>query len=164
MSEWITGTPRLNASISEVPAGVERMPAAASASNAGGEEAAVPDAVVLDADRLQILRELGPADGLGLLPDAIRAFRQDAQTTLEALRTALGAGQAAAVEAAAHKLAGAASNIGAAGAAVLCKDLERFGREAGPDLASIGMPVLTQLQSELEQVDVALERTLQGAS
>ncbi|MFJ6453373.1 response regulator [Paenarthrobacter sp. NPDC091669] len=150
--------------VAEVPAGVERMPAAASASNAGSEEAAVPDAVVLDADRLQILRELGPADGLGLLPDAIRAFRQDAQTTLEALRTALGAGQAAAVEAAAHKLAGAASNIGAAGAAVLCKDLERFGREAGPDLASIGMPVLTQLQSELEQVDVALERTLQGAS
>nr|WP_232481673.1 Hpt domain-containing protein [Arthrobacter sp. YN] len=68
------------------------------------------------------------------------------------------------MEAAAHKLAGAASNIGAVGAAVLCKDLERFGREAGPDLASIGMPVLTQLQSELEQVDVALERTLQGAS
>lgn len=154
--------------------GVAQVPAAASASNVGVDGvgvdgdvlagAAVLDAVVLDADRLQILRELGPADGLGLLPEAVRAFRQDSQTTMEALRTALGAGQASAVEAAAHKLAGAASNIGAAGAAALCKDLERLGREAVPDLASLGIPVLTRLQSELEQVDVALERTLQGAS
>ncbi|MGF6833468.1 two-component system sensor histidine kinase/response regulator [Paenarthrobacter sp. TE4293] len=142
------------AGVAAAPAGVERMPAAAPSSNA----------VVLDNARLQILRELGPADGLGLLPDAIRAFRQDAQTTLEALHSALGAGQATAVEAAAHKLAGASSNIGAAGAAVLCKNLERLGREAGPDLAAHGTPVLMQLQAELEQVDVALERTLLGAS
>ncbi|WP_245232814.1 hybrid sensor histidine kinase/response regulator [Paenarthrobacter nicotinovorans] len=154
--------------------GVAQVPAAASASKVGVDGVGVDGvgvdgdvlagAAVLDAGRLQILRELGPADGLGLLPEAIRAFRQDSQTTLEALRTALGAGQASAVEAAAHKLAGAASNIGAAGAAALCKDLERLGRQAGPDLAPLGMPVLTKLQAELERVDVALERTLQGAS
>ncbi len=146
-------------SAAQAAVGVVQEPAEAPASSA-----VVPDSGVLDAGRLQILRELGPADGLGLLPEAIRAFRQDAEATLEALRSALDAGQAASVEAAAHKLAGAASNIGANGAAVLCKDLERSGREAGPDLAAQGTPVLAQLQAELARVDLALERTLQGAS
>ncbi|MGJ3189274.1 response regulator [Paenarthrobacter sp. FR1] len=140
------------------------QPSAAPPSNAVVLDAGVPDADVLDAGRLQILRELGPADGLGLLPEAVRAFRQDAEATLEVLRSALDAGQAPTVETAAHKLAGAAANIGAVGAAVLCKDLERSGREAGPDLAAQCRPVLAQLQAELTRVDLALERTLQGAS
>ncbi|XAS71379.1 response regulator [Micrococcaceae bacterium Sec5.1] len=118
---------------------------------------------VLDEDRLQILRELGPADGMGLLPEAIRAFREEAQRAQEKLRSALESGQANAVEAAAHKLAGAAANIGATGAATLAKDLERLGREAGPDVAADGTPVLDQLNSELARVDGALARTLLGA-
>jgi CheY-like chemotaxis protein/HPt (histidine-containing phosphotransfer) domain-containing protein len=120
-------------------------------------------ATVLDEDRLQILRELGPADGLGLLPDAIKAFREEAQRAQEKLRSALESGQPNAVEAAAHKLAGAAANIGATGAAALAKDLERLGREAGPGVAAHGTHVLDQLNSELARVDGALERTLLGA-
>ena len=114
-------------------------------------------------ERLEILRELGPADGLGLLPEAVKAFRQDSQGALETLRSALDTGQAATVEAAAHKLAGAAANIGAAGAAGLCKELERLGRQAGPDLGANGSLLLDQLHAELLGVDEALERTLTGA-
>lgn len=134
-------------------AGVAQEPAEAPASNA----------VVIDEDRLQILRDLGPADGLGLLPEAIRAFRQDTQSAVETLRAALATGQAAAVEAAAHKLAGAAANIGAVGAAGLCKDLERLGRDAGPELGANGSLLLGQLDTELARVNGTLERTVTGA-
>ncbi|SEI41501.1 PAS domain S-box-containing protein [Arthrobacter sp. yr096] len=127
-------------------------------------DAEAADASVLDSARLQILRELGPADGLGLLPEAIRAFRQEAQLALESLRTALDSGQGPALGAAGHKLAGAASNIGAVGAAALCKDLERLGGEASPGWDGLATPVLAQLQAELARVDLALERTLLGAS
>ena len=126
-------------------------------------EAPASNAVVLDLARLEILRELGPSDGLGLLPKAVKAFRQDSLGALETLRSALEAGQAAAVEAAAHKLAGAAANIGAAGASALCRELERLGRDAGPDLTASGSLLLDQLQAELTRVDQALEHTLTGA-
>ncbi|MDI2035721.1 hybrid sensor histidine kinase/response regulator [Paenarthrobacter nitroguajacolicus] len=133
---------------------------------AGGEpqpaEAPPSDAVVLDTGRLQILRELGPDDGVGLLPAAIEAFRQDASGIVVALRSAINAGDAPAVETAAHKLAGAAANIGAVGAAALCKDLERLGHDGGTDLEVEGMRLLGQLTAELARVDHALERTLLG--
>ncbi|MCM0615321.1 response regulator [Paenarthrobacter sp. TYUT067] len=126
-------------------------------------EAPASGSVVLDLARLEILRELGPADGLGLLPEAVKAFRQDSQGALDTLRWALDTGHAARVEAAAHKIAGASANIGAAGAAGLCKELERLGHVAGPDLGASGLPILDQLRAELTRVDEALERTLTGA-
>ncbi|MFE4196474.1 response regulator [Paenarthrobacter sp. NPDC056912] len=138
-----------------------------STTTAGGEpplaEAPPSNASVLDADRLQLLRELGPSDGLGILPDAIRAFKQDALGAVETLGSALETEQADAVEAAAHKLSGAAANIGALGAAGLCKDLERLGADAGPGWAAQGSRTLARLQAELVQVDQELERTLLGA-
>ncbi|WP_224088689.1 response regulator [Arthrobacter sp. StoSoilB13] len=147
----------------------EAPPSNVVVSNGSDAEAAVladvadPDVTVLDEDRLQILRELGPADGLGLLPDAIRAFREEAQRAQESIRSGLEGQQADAVEAAAHKLAGAAGNIGATGAAILAKDLERLGREAVPGFEAHGTHVLEELKSELARVDGALERTLLGA-
>ncbi|MGJ0385136.1 response regulator [Paenarthrobacter nicotinovorans] len=126
-------------------------------------EAPPSDAVVLDTGRLQILRELGPDDGVGLLPAAIEAFRQDAGGTVEALRSAIDAGQPSAVEAAAHKLAGAAANIGAVGAAALCRELETLGRESRPELVADGTRLLERLTAELARVDHALERILLGA-
>ncbi len=138
---------------------------AAAAADVPQQQAAAPasNSVVLELERLQILRELGPADGLGLLPEAVRAFRQDSQGALDTLRAALENGQAAELEAAAHKLAGAAANIGAVGAAGLCKELERLGRDAGPELGSTGALLLDQLNTELAHVDEALERTLTEA-
>ncbi|KUM35499.1 response regulator [Arthrobacter sp. EpRS71] len=126
-------------------------------------EAPASNSVVLDLERLEVLRELGPADGLGLLPEAVKAFRQDSQGALATMRSALVTGQSAAVAAAAHKLAGAAANIGAAGAAGLCKELERLGNQTGTDLGNNGPLLLDQLQAELLRVDAALEQTLTGA-
>ncbi|MCA4133098.1 response regulator [Arthrobacter sp. M4] len=93
----------------------------------------------LDADRLAVLRELGPGDGLGLLPGAARAFRDEVQRSVSTLRLALEGGDADAVRQTAHRLAGAASNIGAMGAAELSKELERMGRDAGAEGSEPGV-------------------------
>ncbi|WP_281444622.1 Hpt domain-containing protein, partial [Paenarthrobacter nicotinovorans] len=73
------------------------------------------------------------------------------------------AGQPSAVVAAAHKLAGAAANIGAVGAAALCRELETLGRESRPELVADGTRLLERLTAELARVDHALERILLGA-
>ena len=132
------------------PAGGPHQPAAAPPSNV---------AAVLDTERLQLLRELGPS----LLPDAISAFREEARRSLHRLKGVLASGDAKELQSAAHKLAGAAGNIGAMGASGLARELERLGREDGPDLGPTAGPVIDQLEDELARVDVALERTLLGA-
>ncbi|MFJ4167880.1 response regulator [Paenarthrobacter sp. NPDC089714] len=113
----------------------------------------------LDAERLQLLRELGPS----LLPAAITAFRDEAERSLAHLSKALSAGDGKALQLAAHKLSGAAGNIGAVGAAGLAKDLEKLGREDRPGLEADATPLIEQLKDELARVDHALERTLLGA-
>jgi CheY-like chemotaxis protein/HPt (histidine-containing phosphotransfer) domain-containing protein len=158
LARWVPQEQRAEAPPSNVV-----VPNGSDASGPDDADGAYPDVTVLDEDRLQILRELGPADGLGLLPDAIRAFREEAQRALEAIRSGLESGQADAVEAASHKLAGAAGNIGATGAATLAKALERLGREAVPGFEAHGTHVFEELKSELARVDGALERTLLGA-
>ncbi|UKA48998.1 response regulator [Arthrobacter sp. FW305-123] len=130
---------------------------------ASAAEAPPSNSVVLDPERLEILRQLGPTDGLGLLPEAVKAFRQDSQGALAAMRSALDTGDAATLEAAAHKLAGASGNIGASGAAALCKELELLGHHAGGELEEKGPVLLEQLHAELARVDQALEHSLTGA-
>ena len=106
---------------------------------AASAEAPASNSVVLDLERLQILRELGPADGLGLLPEAVRAFRQDSQKPWRHCGPRWMPDKPQQWKRPRTSSPGAAANIGAAGAAGLCKDLERLGREAGPDLASHGI-------------------------
>lgn len=109
--------------------------------------------------RLEVLRGLGPPDGQGLLPAAAEAFRADVPSALEALRQASTDGRVEALRQAAHKLRGAAANIGAGAAALLCAELEQTGGPNGPD----GMNrhgLLTRLEAELVRVDKALERAL----
>jgi two-component system, sensor histidine kinase and response regulator len=113
-------------------------------------------APTLDQTRLDTLRDLGPADGHGLLPEAVRAFRMDVQPSLESLRRALTNGHADALAQAAHKLKGAAANIGATRAAALCHQLELRARIPEPDDSEL----LTRLEAELARVDTALARAL----
>ncbi|MFJ5954478.1 response regulator [Paenarthrobacter sp. NPDC092416] len=138
------------------------QPGEAPPSNAEPEEGPAV-AAVLDHGRLEILRELGPADGFGLLPEAVKAFKHESQRGLLSLDAAMQDGQAPAVEAAAHKLAGAAANIGAIEAASLCKELERLGRDGAADLGTRGLEILQRLHAELARVDNALERMMLGA-
>jgi CheY-like chemotaxis protein/HPt (histidine-containing phosphotransfer) domain-containing protein len=123
------------------------------------QEATPNDQPSIDPVRLAVLRELGPADGRGLLPAAAEAFREGLRPSLQAIREALDDGGGA-LRSAAHKLQGAAANIGASRAAELCRELERLdgNREAeGPALVD-------QLEAELALVDRYLKQTLSEVS
>ncbi|MDQ0029527.1 response regulator [Arthrobacter bambusae] len=110
----------------------------------------------LDPARLEMLRDLGPADGRGLLPVAAQAFRQDIQPSLKALRQALDDGNGEAFRQVVHKLKGAAANIGAARAARICEELERGPANGGP----VDPALLAGLETELALVDTALDHAL----
>jgi len=116
--------------------------------------AGYPPAV--DPARLETLRDLGPADGRGLLPAAADAFRRGVPSSMAALQQAVDGGGEG-LEEAAHKLKGAAASIGARGAASLCQELEQLGREPG---SQPGPELLARLRTELARVDTALENAL----
>ncbi|WP_284764448.1 PAS domain S-box protein [Arthrobacter sp. efr-133-R2A-63] len=111
----------------------------------------------LDPARLAVLRELGPADGPGLLRGAADAFRRGVPSSVAALQQGLDGGGGDALEQAAHKLKGAAANIGATGAAALCQELEDLGREPG---GRHGPELLARLLTELARVEKELENAL----
>ncbi|WP_332762270.1 response regulator [Pseudarthrobacter sp.] len=117
-------------------------------------------APALDADRLAMLRGLGPEDGLGLLPATTEAFRKDVPARLAALREAVTDGGGLALAQAAHALKGAAANIGATAVASLCGELEVLGRsgmlDGGPQLVS-------RLEAALVRVDFELDLALEVA-
>ena len=117
-------------------------------------------APALDADRLAMLRDLGPEDGLGLLPATTEAFRKDVPARLAALREAVNNGGGPALAQAAHALKGAAANIGATAVASLCgelEDMERSGKlDGGPQLVS-------RLEAELVRVDFELDLAMEVA-
>ncbi|MCX2749789.1 response regulator [Arthrobacter sp. MI7-26] len=110
----------------------------------------------LDPARLETLRALGSADGLGLLHAAAQAFRQDIQPSLEALRQALDSGGGDAFRQVAHKLKGSAANIGAARAARMCEEMEHGSSDGAPG----DRVLLADLEAELALVDKALNDAL----
>lgn len=151
--------------LAELKAALERWvapppPDAAESPGPAVQDPAVPDPAAspaLDEARLTVLRQLGPQDGLGLLPAAAEAFLDDVPSTLKELRHAMTtAPDRTAVRNAAHKLRGSAGNIGAAPAAALCAELEAT---AG---GTAGLELLDRLIAELDRVDVALRRALAG--
>lgn len=114
----------------------------------------------LDPDRLAMLRDLGPEDGLGLLPAAAEAFRKDVPARLAALRNSVHNGGGPALVAAAHALKGAAANIGANAVATLCGELEQMGRSGNHDG---GPQLVSRLEAELMQVNFELDLALEAA-
>jgi two-component system sensor histidine kinase/response regulator len=114
----------------------------------------------VDPDRLATLRDLGPEDGLGLLPAAAEAFRKDIPARLAVLRESVHNGGGPALVQAAHALKGAAANIGATAVATLCGQLEQMGRsgkhDGGPELVS-------RLEAELVRVNFELDLALEVA-
>ncbi|MGY4543761.1 two-component system sensor histidine kinase/response regulator [Arthrobacter sp. UYNi723] len=117
-------------------------------------------APALDADRLAMLRGLGPEDGLGLLPATTEAFRKDVPARLAALREAVHNGGGPALAQAAHALKGAAANIGATAVASLCGELEDLGRSGKLDG---GRQLVSRLEAELVRVDFELDLALEVA-
>jgi HPt (histidine-containing phosphotransfer) domain-containing protein len=95
-----------------------------------------------------------------LLPAAAQAFREDIGPSLEALRHALDNGNEDAFRQVAHKLKGAAANIGAARAARMCEELERSSSSGGP----VDPALMAGLEAELGLVDEALDQAVSVAS
>jgi CheY-like chemotaxis protein len=120
-----------------------------------------PHEPVLDPARLEILRNLGPAGSYGLLSEAAHAFRRGLAASLAALDNAITQGDNDALKREAHKLKGGAANIGAAGAAALCAQLEQL---ATADVDGPGRELIGRLEAELVKVDEALDRALEVAS
>lgn len=104
-----------------------------------------------------MLRNIGPADGWGLLPAVIEAFVQAAPGSLSALRGAVTAGDPAAVEALAHRLRGSAGNLGAGPVATACGQLEALGG-AGSLLEATDL--LDQVETELASACAVLSGVL----
>ncbi|MEQ7739142.1 Hpt domain-containing protein, partial [Escherichia coli] len=110
------------------PAVASNAASASPVTDTGRVAAVIQASPALDADRLAMLRSLGPDDGRGLLPATAEAFRKDVPARLSALRSALNDGGGPALVQAAHALKGAAANIGAAAAAAICAELEELGK------------------------------------
>jgi HPt (histidine-containing phosphotransfer) domain-containing protein len=96
-----------------------------------------------------------------MLAAAAHAFRSDVPASLAALDLASTQSDEGALKRAAHKLKGGAANIGAAGAAALCGQLEEL-THAGSEGRS--RELIGRLETELAKVDVALDRALEGSS
>ncbi|WP_120520641.1 hybrid sensor histidine kinase/response regulator [Arthrobacter celericrescens] len=141
--------------------GTARGTGAESATDLAGVAALLPPELagpVLDPARLATLRSLGPADGRGLLPAAALAFKGEILPSLEGIRAAAADGGDA-LGRAAHKLKGAAANIGATRAAGLCRQLE----QVGPGSSGAGLETIELLEAELALVAEALDEALFAA-
>jgi CheY-like chemotaxis protein len=120
-----------------------------------------PNEPALDPARLDLLRNLGPADGRGLLAETAHAFRSEVPASLAALDLAIVESDDGALKRAANKLRGGAANIGAAGAATLCARLENL---VATDVAGPGRQLIGQLETELARVDAALDEAMEASS
>ncbi|MEX0660125.1 MAG: response regulator, partial [Egibacteraceae bacterium] len=112
----------------------------------GGAEG-VAEAV--DVERLATLRRLGPADG-SLLTQMVDAFADQAVETMAAIRDAESGGDLEALQQSAHRLRGAAANLGAAALADRCLELEQIGELTG------AAELISSIDIELDRASRAL--------
>ena len=107
-------------------------------------------ASAVDAERLAVLRQLGTSDGWGVLPAVVEAFVQEAPVSLAQMREAVRTGDVNGLEPAAHRLKGAAANIGAVAVAAACQQLEHSAR-SGDEAHIVDL---------LDELDTTLERAI----
>lgn len=111
---------------------------------------------VIDRERQSLLRTLGPDDGWGLLPMVVKSFLDDYPMIVESLRRSVETGDSHAVRTSAHRLKGAAANIGAARVAASCLELEN----ATPDTTPSDAEVLARLEAEIDLAAPLLHDTV----
>ncbi|WP_332860145.1 response regulator [Janthinobacterium svalbardensis] len=117
------------------------------------QEAPAEAAAILDAAALQNLRAMrrpGRPDVLGRIVDL---FYSDAPRLLGQLEVAAGAGDAAALQLAAHTLKSSCANVGALGLSATCREIEQFAR--GNDVGG-ALQHIRGIQQELDRVLAAL--------
>jgi|GEM_PF-1895840 len=120
--------------------------------------AAITEAVLLDAAVLQRLRGLQTSDDPEFLARLIRSYTQDTPQTLEALRKAVADDDAATLYQAAHKLKGSSANFGAKRLVALCEALEDLGRAGTVTGANA---YIVELEAAFTETAAALEQELE---
>jgi two-component system sensor histidine kinase/response regulator len=122
------------------------------------EPGAATTASAVSLPRLDLLRSLGPADGWGLLPQILDAFLAASDAQRDELHAAVEAHDRERLARAAHRLRGAAANIGAEPLAEACAEVERLVATTSSDL----MPELHQVDERLTAACAELEFVLAG--
>ncbi|MFA6093095.1 MAG: PAS domain S-box protein [Elusimicrobiota bacterium] len=110
----------------------------------------------------RVLAELKDIAGPEHIDDfnaVLKVFIQESSKRVEELRKSVGAGDAAALAAAAHGLKGASGNVGARWVAQYCMLMEEHARSK--DLSSAG-PALEALAAELARVHASFQSKLAG--
>lgn len=123
------------------------------------------DLPVLGLDAIAALRdpELGGDDEF--LVEVVTAFLEDSPQHVQAMQTALAAGDAQALMRAAHSLKGSCGNFGAARLQALCAELEARSRENQLDgLAPITARAAVEYATLVEQLRVLADAASRGAS
>ena len=110
---------------------------------------------VLDPERLGILRGLG-APGGGLLAAAAGAFATASPLVLQTIRAAVGNGDQLGLRRAAHEIAGAAANLGAARVADLARRIE------GAATGGVDADLVDRLEAELADANDALAEAIRA--
>jgi two-component system sensor histidine kinase/response regulator len=126
----------------------------------GVTDDAVASTPMVSTERLELLRSLGPGDGWGLLPQIISAFLAASEGQRAELHAAAEAHDLEALGRAAHRLRGAAANVGAGPLADACAEVERLCAMT----STVLMPGLDRLDERLAATCSELESILVGRS
>lgn len=113
----------------------------------------VVDEPALAQSRLDVLRRIGPTDGWGVLPAVATALLELSGTQLRQLRAA---GEAGSLRDCAHRLRGAAVNVGAERLAASCAEVERLAKTANP----VPTELLDRIDAELSAAGAELTSIL----
>jgi HPt (histidine-containing phosphotransfer) domain-containing protein len=109
---------------------------------------------VLDPDVIESLRQLTPKGEPDVLKELLTLFLEDAPARIEKLRAGWQAGDAVAVQRAAHSMKGSSGNIGATQLYAVCSRLDAQGRSG--DLAPLA-PMVETLDAEFAKVTTAIQ-------
>lgn len=120
----------------------------------------MPGGDVLDPDVVKGLRQLTPAGEPDVLVEILTVFLDDVPKRIVALRAAAAAGNAIAMQRAAHSLKGSSGNIGARALHDVCRQLDDRARSG--DLTRL-TPLLESLATEYGRVEAEIKRLLGDA-
>jgi two-component system, sensor histidine kinase and response regulator len=134
-------------------------PTPVAATEPEGHDDAASEALI-DNHQLDVLRRVGLGSG-ALLAEVVNVFLADAQTDLTVLGEAARDGDHVRIALTAHRLRGAAANLGAIRVATLCSQLEQLGLERSLEDAP---RLLARLTTEVDRAGDALRDTLAESS
>ena len=112
---------------------------------------------VLDPDVVESLRQLTPPGEPDVLAEIFNLFLDEVPKRIDALRSAVRAGDALTVQRTAHSLKGSSGNIGARAMHEVCRQLDE--RAKSSDLATLH-PLVDALVAEYRKVETEMRRLL----